>query len=71
MYQGLQWQWDGQEAEQNAHLLDVLEMRCTRQTRRVVPDRMNLFIAMSEYEFVGTFLVKERISNLNHSRNST
>ena len=63
MYQGLQWQWDGQEAEENAHLLDVLERRYTRRTRRVVPDRMNPFIAMSEDEFVERFRLRKESAN--------
>lgn len=51
-YQWLQWQLDGEEAEQNVYHIDILERRYMRRRCRVVPDRMNPFIAMSDLELV-------------------
>lgn len=57
MYQWLQWQWDAEEEELEA--LEVIERRHMRRARRVVPDRMNPFIAMTEEEFVDRFRLKK------------
>lgn len=55
--QWLQWLWDPDE-EMNA-----LEMRHMRRIRRVIPDRMNPFIAASDDEFVDRFRLKKESVN--------
>lgn len=56
MEQWLQWQWDAEEEQ-------VLERRYMRRSRRVVPDRMNPFVAMSDDEFVDQFRLKKESVN--------
>lgn len=58
MFQWLQWQWKEMDAQQ-----EVLERKYMRRSRRVVPDRMNPFVAMSDDEFVNRFRLKKESVN--------